>query len=345
MTFQDQLATLNEFFFFQEFTFSKNTFQPKDMSELELADNIVFLDDLLIVYQIKERQAPNDTGPETEATWFNNKVLKKATKQIRDTLRYLKNHSPIKIENHRGHVFELSMDKIATLDKLVVYQPDKSLSTEYLKIKYHHSSTAGIIHVIPAKDYLGICRTLITPTEVHEYLSFRENLCTIQKEKVLDVHEPALVGQYLAGALKDKPDISYIDYLASLEQKISEWNMAGIVKHFPESIIKEDNPTDYYKIISEIAKLKRTELKEFKDRFILAMKNAKKNKFDIPYRMAIPRTECGFVFVPTIDELKDSMVTGLKNFTYAHKYELKLKKCVGVSFFAEKNGYILHFAL
>ena len=43
-----------------------------------------------------------------EANWFDNKVLKKATRQVRDTLTFLGQHQQITLENQRGHQFTLT---------------------------------------------------------------------------------------------------------------------------------------------------------------------------------------------------------------------------------------------
>ena len=41
--------------FYREFTFDKNDFRASDGNKVELADNVIWLDDLLILIQIKER--------------------------------------------------------------------------------------------------------------------------------------------------------------------------------------------------------------------------------------------------------------------------------------------------
>ena len=71
MGFEEDIAGLNEFFFFREFTFSKNTFRPKPHAEVEFADNVIWLDDLAILYQLKERNAPTTTTPEKEKKWLD----------------------------------------------------------------------------------------------------------------------------------------------------------------------------------------------------------------------------------------------------------------------------------
>src|SRR5437660_1216139 len=86
MSFEEQLASLNEFYFFREFTFAQTTFKPQPEKELELADNVIWLDKLLLIYQLKERESSRTSSAEAERKWYERKVLGKATKQIRDSL-------------------------------------------------------------------------------------------------------------------------------------------------------------------------------------------------------------------------------------------------------------------
>ena len=61
MTFEESIAKLNKAFLFKEFTFSSNTFKPTPQEELELADSLIWLDDLLITFQVKERGKAGDS--------------------------------------------------------------------------------------------------------------------------------------------------------------------------------------------------------------------------------------------------------------------------------------------
>ncbi len=340
MSFEEDIAGLNELFFFREFTYSQNLFHPTPQKELELADNIVWFDNQLLIYQIKERQTPANTTPEKEATWFERKVRREGTKQIRNTLTYLKDYSPIQLTNHRGDSFELSMKMLADINKLVIYFPSDKLPTDCRRLKYHLSSTAGIIHLISAVDYLGICKTLITPAEVHNYLAFRQELIGRWGNKVLEVPEPALVGQYLADDLNTAPHANCIEHLRALERDTAEWDMSYVIHAFAERITTEHNATDYYSIVAELAKLKRNELRVFKKRFTLAMEKAITSQFTQPYRAVFPRTDCGFVFIPLVEQFRKHKLQELKGLTYAHKYDQRVSKCVGLSFIIEKGGWL-----
>jgi hypothetical protein len=175
--FENVVGKLNATYFFREFTFSTNTFKPNPASELELADKVVWLDDLMILSQIKERIAPPNTTADKERKWFADEVVKKATRQMRDTLSYLKTYSKIKVRNDRRHVFNIASAQVTQTHRIVIYNPHPLLPSECATKKYHRSKTAGVlIHLIHALAYHAILRTLITPAEIAEYLAFREAL-------------------------------------------------------------------------------------------------------------------------------------------------------------------------
>jgi hypothetical protein len=339
MSFEKDIAKFNESYFFREFTFSETTFRKSPAEEVELADNIVWLDEPLIVYQIKERQVTSDTTSDKEQKWFKRNIVGLAKRQIRDTLDYLQNHSNIQIKNHRRHTFNIAaVSSIDSVQKLVLYKAHEILPKSCRNLKHHRSQTAGFIHLISSDDYLGIVKTLIIPAEVADYLAFRESLVTGWEQDIFELPEQALVGQYLSGESLHKPSFEFVKYLQALKNDSQEWDMSGIIRVFPDRVTTDNTPTDYYCIVREIAKLKRNELREFKARFQLAMEKARANEFVLPYRMVIPSTDCGFIFIPLDQGFLERRMAYLQNLTYAHKYEQKLSKCIGVSFAPEDDG-------
>jgi hypothetical protein len=69
-SFADELAALNEWHFFREFVYSQTTFRPIPGREVELADSIVCLGDVLIAYQLKEREH----AVESRRRWHSKKA-------------------------------------------------------------------------------------------------------------------------------------------------------------------------------------------------------------------------------------------------------------------------------
>ena len=186
---------------------------------------------------------------------------------------------------------------------------------------------------------MGIVRTLLTPTELFEYLNFREELIEKWDSRVNSMSEPALIGQYLCGDIDIPPSIDFRDYFIDLEHRINEWDMSGVIKQFPDWITTDNKAIDYYSIITEIAKLKRNELRLFKERFQLSIQKCQSSKYTLPYRFACPRTDCGFVFIPLERKFLAQRLQMLQNFTHGCKYDLKLTKCIGISFVPEAGGW------
>ena len=339
MTFAEALADLNEWYFFREFVYSKNTFRPSPQIEVELADNVLWLGELLLVFQLKEREAALETTEAAERKWFEKKILEHATRQIRDTLRYLDENNSIALQNHRGHSRNLEIGNIRQIHKLVVYLPNKLLLKDCLKVKYRVSKTVGVIPIIPAHDYLGIVQTLLTPVEVADYLDFREQLIEIWSEQVKDIPEPALVGQFLYADSSTPPSLSFLDHLKTHDQHADEWDMSGIISQFHDRVTTEKIPTDYYAIITELASLKRNELREFKVRFQLSIDKSRTDVMTQPYRIAVPRIDCGFVFIPLTKAMLRHSRTAVSNMTLAHKYDQRLTKCIGVAIGNHEQGW------
>ncbi|MCD6487099.1 MAG: hypothetical protein J7K35_07220 [Syntrophobacterales bacterium] len=322
-------SELNSNVFFREFSFAKNKFSPKPKEELEFADHVVWLDDLMLVFQCKERNI-FESNSENEKKWFNNKVVREATKQIRNTLGYLADYREIYLTNDRNHVFNLATAKLNSINKIVLYTAHDSLPLNCRNKKYHNSSSVGFIHIFNVEDYIGICETLVTPTEFHHYLSYREELINQWEKETVDILEDALLGHFLYGDLSVEPSSESNKYLMALKDERAEWDFTNIGRIFADRMTVARNPQDYYKIVSELAKFKRTDLKLFKERFELAKDKAMKDEFTIPFRMTIP-DRVGFVFVPITQDMIDKRTQYLSNLTLAHKYDQKLSKCVGLS--------------
>jgi hypothetical protein len=337
VSFEEEVGELNAAYFFREFSFSSNTFKPDPKAELELADTVVWLDDFLIVSQLKERKAPKNATADKELTWLSEEVVKKATRQVRDTLSYLKTYSQIEVSNNRGHVFNLANAGAKQIHKLVIYHPHELLPKNCVFKKYHRSKTAGVIHLIPSAAYLEILRTLVTPVGIAEYLAFRESLVNKWEGATAEVSERALVGQYVRNLPDEKPSVEFVKYIDEIEQKVKDWDISRIIHLFPERKTTTNPPESDYTIIGELAKLYRTEMAEFKKRFHFSMQKALANEFCQPHRFTTSK-ECGYVFIPLGREDVLHKGSALTNFTTLNKHDQKLDRCIGLSFTAEGEG-------
>ncbi len=339
MSFEDDINNLNEFFFFKEFTYSKNKFKRADGQEVEVADSIVYLDDVSFVFQVKERDIQTNSSSENEEKWFKNKVIKLATRQIRDTVSYINNYQGVTLANNRGHSTDVSTASLASLHKIVIHESSEVLPNKLANIKFHISETAGVIHILQAHDYLGVVHYLLTPTELAEYFRFRAILIDKYGQNINHISEKALLGQYFSGDEVSDPSEDFISYIIKLRKNTESWDMTSIIKLFPNRMVGEEGPTDYYCIVKEIAKLMRNELFLFKERFMLSWEAAKENKSVMPYRFLVPRTGCSFLFLPLLEKEKENRRDFLINLTRVNKYDLRSSKAIGVSFLSSEGNW------
>ena len=71
MSFEEELGRFHSHFLLKEFTYIRTTFSGKQKKEIEIADNIVYLDGIMLLFQIKERNSVNKVStPEKEKKWF-----------------------------------------------------------------------------------------------------------------------------------------------------------------------------------------------------------------------------------------------------------------------------------
>jgi len=341
MRFEGALGKLNESYFFREFTFSCNTFKPDRRTELELADSVVWLDDLLIVVQVKERYAAFGATLADEENWFRNEVLGKAVAQVGNTLRYLQAYDSIELMNNQGHALNLADAKGKRTHKLVIYHTKEKLPDRCAAQKFHEVDGSGIVHIFRSGDYLEILETLITPAEVHEYLSFREEVIRRWPTAVSEVCEHALLGQFLHNRADIQPTREYVGLLDAMRQKAGdshEWDISRIIHLFAERrTTPQTAEIDYYRILKEIAKLNRSDMALFKERFRLSMEMANADRVVLPYRF-MASTGCGFLFLPLQRSRMAHRIDDLMAFTHLNKYDLKLERCVGLTFVSEGNG-------
>lgn len=341
--FEKLITLINTNVFFKEFTFDKNDFYPDD-GKKELADNVIWLDELLFVIQTKERDSAK--AQKSTDAWFKNKILKKAKKQIKDTIQYLKQYDSIKITNRRNQSIDISKVNQGGINKIIIYKPDEYLSEENRNIKFYESQDEGNIHIFHFEDYFHICKYLITPMELEQYLKFRERIYLRHKEIIKVYPEQYILGHFLNTEDETTIKEEYIETLLKMRDDKDDFDMSFIIDDFKEKIIEDSqkNSLEYYSIIKEIAKLKRYELFEFKKRFQLIIEDVKLNRVFQPRRFTMTSTKCGFVFISLLSDKIQYWENGLLNFTMIYKYKRKLNKCLGVIIFKKGECFDIKWA-
>jgi hypothetical protein len=347
MTRSEQIITeINKNLFFKEFTFHKNTFKGQE-GHLELADNILWLDDLFFIIQIKERNSTDIKTVDEENKWFKNTVLKTAKNQIKKSVDYFGTYDNIPIKNMRDHLFELTPPDLTQCNKLIIYMPNSDkISEQNRRVKIYHSKQVGAIHIFHLEDYYWICRYLLTPAELDEYLRFREGICSKHELVQQQYPEQYILAHYLTTYDDSTVNEKYLETLTKWNEDIVAFDISGMLNNFLERIRPEqqNGSLNYYKILKEIAKLNKMELIEFKSRFRTIIDHVNTNTFLLPYRFATPCTGCGFVFIALQEDKKPFWENALHNFTLMYKYKRKLNKCLGVVAYKTDQYFDINWA-
>lgn len=331
---------LNQSHFYKEFSLAKNKFFPEPGSEQEFADHVVWLRDILIVYQIKERAGGGSFSIKNERAWFRKKVLGLAKKQIKDSLGFLRHCPNIKIVNQRGDTFNINTPDIKQIFCVVIYQTSNILPRDYLIQKLVVSRSAGPIHILSWNDYRMVLEALITPGEFIEYLEYRQQLLT-QFENVKRTTEKNILGRYLwlpprVAVTKYCINKDFSKYVERLISNVGQFDISYILNNLRDKIEEGESEleekTGYYYILVELAKLRRLELMAAKKRIRKCLEAVESGSFELPYRFISTSSRCGFLFVPIQSVKISEEVNLLINLTVLSKYEQKLQRHVGISF-------------
>ncbi len=329
---EDFVARVNANVFLREFAFSATELSVPGKGQLEIADHLVLLDRLGLAYQLKERAATASKDLPDLNAWFNDKVRKKAVKQMRSTYALLESFCGKELKNERGHAVPISSTTTSNLVGIVIYRAGRL--SGFRPARFHISDTAGFIHFISDTDYFRVCRYLVTPTEIVEYFQFREQVLSRHEIDNAKISESALIGQYMAGDLNDVPDPKFERALNALQDDTDDWELSFITKNLGDQIayrIGDDSETSHYKILAQLAQLSRAELREFKLRLRLSLEAVRDDRFEPPYRFVVPRLDCGFVIFPVPRNLFSRARTALHNYTLLSKHEFQLGKHIGLS--------------
>ncbi len=343
---ENNISEVHGNYFYKEFTFSLNNL-PAAGGDIEFADNFVYLDEIAFVYQMKNRKnMEQQPTADNEKKWFEKKVVGNGSKQIRASITVLKERESFLLENQRKHEVKIDTSTIKTLHKIIIYSPNDELPPECFNKKFHDSAKGGIIHLFPEQVYKGLVRSLLTPTELSDYLVFRENLIKRWRAEMNDltyVIEAALLGQYLHNDIESKPDNSYKGYypkhVGNQNSTVQDWDMSGVLHKAFERAEEKD---EYYFWMKEIAKLNRFELKEFKTRWFLVLKNARQGQGTLPNYLFSSRIDCLFIFLPILEADKEQVIKKTEAWVALEKYRHQANRCLGFSFLAESNDTYLN---
>jgi hypothetical protein len=181
-----------------------------------------------------------------------------------------------------------------------------------------------------------MARVLRVPEDVIRYLRYREIMINRFGEVCGALPEASLVGGFVGG--KDEQPATYESYL-NLHSMIPDedsWDISAYLRSLRDHTTHPAYNDDYYAILTEFVRLPRSFWREFKKRLILCIENVQQDRFALPYRIAFPDRDVGIVlfspdsYFTARAEWQQAKIQGLINFTELHKFDQKLRKCIGV---------------
>lgn len=337
---EEFVGQINGSVFFREFAISSSVVRMPGVGEIEVADHLVLLEPYVLAFQIKERDPDAAQGLRDVSAWFRNKVQRKGVRQLRNTLKFLEEHTGTHLTNDRGHRVTVFDPRRQDLSALVIYRVDEPAG--FAPPRSYNSRHAGFVHFMSARDYFNVCHLFVTPTEVIDYLAFRERLLCAFPQQASAVSEAALAGQFLL-EVDGAPAERYSGALSALREAREHWDLSYVTDNLGDQIMyragDDRSDTSHYRILSELAKLSRSELAALKERFRFALEAVREDRFVPPYRFAVPRTDCGFMVVAALPEMHATLETGLGNLSAGSKYAFRTTKHVGLAV-ARRDGYI-----
>lgn len=262
------LSAFSEDYFFKDLVIEDLCFTPEGASEVEVADLLINLGDTIIAIQLKARNDKDQTDDAlAESKWLQKKC-KVAKGQAKDTLQFISSGTLPAFHNKRGQSVFLRSD--AEVIPLVVFENGQI--GDYPHLLRKHSDSGMNINCMSFSDYCEMCRILVTPMEIVEYLEYRKAIYEehgdvdimilngIDNEMVLTKprENESLVHQFLAEkygmkeSAKQNPSIQYFRNFLHL---------------LPDRTVNSSTQTGSYDIMLFLSHFHRYEITEFWDLF------------------------------------------------------------------------------
>lgn len=292
------LSSFSENYFYKELVYSQLKFVPDGGTEIELADLIINLEDVILAIQLKERNEEDRTQDKNiEEKWLKKKC-KKAKEQIKGTISYIKTEK-VSFVNATGKRTMINSDE--EIVPLVVFE-NKSIC-KYEHLLRSHSNDGLTVNCMSLDDFKYMCRQLLSPLEIIEYIKWRKEL--YNKSGSIDL----LVTETHKGFLLSKPQKNemlvqqylYEQYGEAVlsEDKLYYELFRQYVSVLYEHMKVESELNGCYEVVKLLAHLFRDEIKCFVERVEKSLLIAKSKRFEIVGTIRNVEKEYAIVFTAT----------------------------------------------
>jgi hypothetical protein len=328
---QEFTTQQNENAFLRAFSFSTIQLPIDSVSDAELADRVVMVDQIGFIIQLMEREQKVASKAGDLEKWITNYVVRRGVKQIQNTRDLLRTYAGLSVVNNFGHRMLISPRDPDLLVSVIVYRvPPKT--RPFRAVRFKKNRNGGFVHILRDVDYFEIFHHFVTPAELNDYFGFRRDILINWDQAAAAVSEAALIGQYLLEDYSSPPDERF-ESASRPRGGPTACEFSFVLDSLATTIASQESDyadTDCYDVLAELARLAQYELRALKQQVRLALEAVRANRFELPYRMASQRTGTGFLVLPLAKEFHDRALDALRSLSRASKYELDLERQIGI---------------
>ena len=297
------LSDLSKMRFYKELVLDNLRVTEEGTTEKEIADLLINGIDFIIAIQLKARNEQDQTDSiEKELKWLTNKC-KAAKKQVKESISSIRSGNLPSLENGRKRQVYLSAS--AEIVPLVIFM-NENIGDNYPHVLYKHSEDGMDINCMSFQDFQKICRALLSPMEIVEYLKWRltfykthgdvnVSIYMDDKENITLVkpsHGEALCYQFVAenyGRVEDQ----------ELEQCIE--GFTDFLHNLPDKVVVESEHNGSYPLLLFFAHFNRIEIVNFAKRLRKTLDAAQKGDFRCCASLRNTKQHYTIVFFSTHD--------------------------------------------
>lgn len=297
------LSAFSELHFYKELVQSNLHFTLEGSTEKEVADLLINVGDFIIAIQLKARNEKEQTFDEQkELKWLTSKC-KKAKKQIKESVQFIRSGQLPAFENGRSKFVSLISN--AEIVPLIVFM-NETVGNDYPHILQKHSEKGMDVNCLSFQDFQNMCRALLTPMEIIYYLQWRlkffQKYGNIGTSVFVDdnnnslfvnpTHGEALVYQFIAERYGTETD-------ETMKQCAADFSF--ILRNLPDRVVVESEQDSSYPLILFFAHFDRMEIKAYVERVFKTIDAAKKGTYNIIGSLRNEGQSYVIVFVSTYD--------------------------------------------
>lgn len=330
------LSAFAQMYFFKELVQDQFQFTEDGSTEKEVADLLLNLGDIIVAVQLKARNESDKTEYlEKEIKWLNHRC-KDAKKQVKDSIMHIRTRRLPAFENERGQ--QVTIDPNAEIIPVVIFM-NEDIGDHYEHVLWKYSDAGMDINCLSFLDFQTVCRELMTPIEIVEYLkwrlSFYQNNGNLNSSIFVGDDDSVLLTRPTSGeTLVHQFLAKQYGFKNAKEMEFYVVPFQWMLHNLPERVVAESADNSSYPMILFFSHFDRTEIKAFEERISRALESAKRREYTVVGSLRNIWRKYVIFFVSTHDGLALQM-DFLEEL--AHKNGAEFDKLIQVFLYWENN--------